>query len=55
MKQLSNFPLVFANLAAVHQNMIKEDTGHHRFANGDSADADTWVMATFGDDIGFLA
>ena len=34
--------------------MIREHAGHHRFADGDGADADAWVVAAFGEDVSIM-
>ena len=52
---LADMSAVFTDLPTMQQQMIQNDTGHHCFANRNCADADTRVMATFGDDFGVLA
>lgn len=51
---LTNLSLIFANLPTVHEDVIQDDTCHHRLANRHSADANAWIMTPFGDDIGFF-
>ena len=37
------------------EGVIGKDAGHHGFTYGDGADANTGIMATFGEDFGFVS
>ena len=37
------------------ERLIRQHTGHHRFAHRHGADADARIMAALGDDVGFRA
>ena len=43
-----------SDLSAVHQEGVGERTGEHGFGDGNGADADTGVVAAFGDDLDLL-
>ena len=44
-----------AGLAPVHQQMIGQDTGHHRLAHRHRADTNARVMPSLGDQINLFA
>jgi len=48
----ANAPAVFADLPAMKQDVVQQHAGHHRLTHRNSADADAWVVAAFGDDLG---
>ena len=54
-EDLSDFAAVFADLTTVQEHVVENHAGHHRFANGDRADADAGVVAALGDDFDGLA
>ena len=39
-------------MSAIEEDVIKENTCSHRFADWDRADADAGIVATFGDHFG---
>ena len=44
-----------AALGHVAEKMVGEDKGHHRFADGDGANADAGVVSALGQDLGLVA
>jgi hypothetical protein len=45
---------VLTLLRAMQHHMVSQDTGHHGFSHGHTADTNTWVMAAFGDEGTFI-
>ena len=41
-----------ADLATVHQVLVRQDAGHHGLADRHGADADAGIVAALGDDLG---
>jgi hypothetical protein len=44
-----------AALAAMAQHMVSKHAGEHCFTNGHGANADTWIVTAFGEDLRRLA
>ena len=42
-------------LTPMPQRRVRQHTGHHRFSHRHGADADTGIVAAFGDDLGVIA